>query len=40
MKEIILSTVAIVIISVIAAYGLQAMDWTAANTYATDSVRL
>lgn len=40
MKEIIISVVAIVIIAVAAHYGLEAMDWSAANKYASSPVRL
>ena len=34
MREIVLSFVAIIVISVIAAFGLQAMDWSAQSKYA------
>lgn len=40
MKEIIFSTVAIVIIAVAAAYGLEALNWDAANKYSSSQVRL
>ena len=40
MKEIIISIVAIVVIAIAAHFGLEAMDWSAASTYASNPVRL
>jgi hypothetical protein len=39
-KEFVIAVVAIVVIAVAASYGLDAMNWSAANKYATDQVRL
>jgi len=41
MKEIVISIAAIALIAVAAHYGLEAMNWTAANTYSSpQNVRL
>ena len=40
MKEIIIAIVAIVVIAFAASYGLDSMNWTAQNKYASDQVRL
>ena len=40
MKEIIIAVVAIVIISVAASYGLEAMNWSAEGKYTSSHVRL
>ena len=40
MKEIVISVVAIIIIAFAAAYGLDAMNWSAAGKYTATGVRL
>lgn len=40
MKEIIIAIIAIAVIAAGAYAGLDAMNWTAANKYSTESVRL
>ena len=37
MREILLSVVLMVVIGVVAAYGLEAMDWSAQSKYTTQS---
>ncbi len=40
MKEIIIAVVAIVVISIAASYGLEAMSWSAEGKYTSSQVRL
>ena len=40
MKEFIIAVVAIIVVAVAAHYGLDAMNWSAANTYSSSQVRL
>ncbi len=40
MKEFLFATIAVIIIAVAAAYGLDAMNWTAENAHATQNIRL
>ena len=40
MKEIVIAIVAIVVISFAASYGLDSMNWTAENRFASGQVRL
>ncbi|MEL6746738.1 MAG: hypothetical protein AAGF32_01420 [Pseudomonadota bacterium] len=40
MKAFVFAALAVVVISVGANYALTSMDWSSANTYATDNVRL
>jgi len=40
MKEIVFATLAIVMIAVVAAFALEAMNWSAAGTFSSNSVRL
>ena len=40
MKEILIAVVAIIVISIAVAFGLDAMNWSAEGTFTTRSVRL
>jgi uncharacterized protein YxeA len=40
MKEIFIAIVAIIVIAFAASYGLEKMNWTAANKYRSTDVRL
>lgn len=40
MKEFIIAVVAIIVVAAAAHYGLDAMNWTAANKYSSSQVRL
>ena len=40
MKEIVIATVAIVLVAVVASFALDAMNWSAAGKYTTTNVRL
>jgi uncharacterized protein YxeA len=40
MKEIVISIVAIIIISAAASYALHALNWSASGKYSSSSVRL